>query len=65
MLEHCGFGEEVDLQAKHGALVLRAVKTTRTGWANAFRRMNAAGDDRLVHEDAPTVTKFDVEEWQW
>jgi antitoxin MazE len=65
MLEHCGFGEEVDLQAKHGALVLRAVKTTRAGWADAFGRMTAAGDDHFVQEDAPTATKFDVEEWQW
>jgi protein tyrosine/serine phosphatase len=62
MLKHCGFGEEVELQAKGGALVLRLVKATRTGWAGAFSRMNAAGDDNLVHEDAPTATKFDAEE---
>ena len=65
MLEHCGFGEKVDLQAKHGALVLRAVKATRTGWADAFGRMAAARDDQLVQEDAPTATQFDAEEWQW
>jgi antitoxin MazE len=65
MLEHCGFGEEVELQAKNGALVLRAVKATRVGWADAFGRMAAAGDDHLVQEDAPTATQFDAEEWQW
>lgn len=65
MLEHYGFGEQVELQAKAGALVLRPVKSTRTGWADAFRRMEAAGDDHVVHEDAPTATKFDAEEWQW
>ena len=64
MLEHCGFGEEVDLQAKNGSLVLRAVKATRAGWADAFGRMAAAGDDQLVQEDAPTATQFDAEEWQ-
>lgn len=65
MLEHYGFGEEVELQAKGGALVLRPVKTPRAGWADAFGRMAAAGDDLLVHEDAPTATHFDAEEWQW
>jgi antitoxin MazE len=65
MLEHCGFGEEVDLQAKNGALVLRAVKAPRAGWADAFGRMAAAEDDQLVQEDAPTATQFDAEEWRW
>ena len=52
MLEHGGFGEEVDLQAKNGALILRT-----------FGGMAEAKDDRLVHEDAPTATRFDAEEW--
>ena len=64
MLEDCGFGEEVELQAKNGALVLRPVKATRTGWAAAFGRMASAEDDRLVQEDAPAATRFDAEEWQ-
>jgi antitoxin MazE len=65
MLKHCGFGTEVELQAKNGALILRPIKATRPGWADAFSRMASAGDDHLVHEDAPTATKFDAEEWQW
>jgi antitoxin MazE len=65
MLEQCGFGKEIDLQAKNGALVLRAVKATRAGWADAFGRMAAAGDDQLVQKDAPAATQFDAEEWQW
>ena len=65
MLEHCGFGEEVDLQAKNGALILRPVTAVRSGWADAFKDMAKAGDDHLVHESAPTATQFDAEEWQW
>ncbi len=65
MLEHCGFGEEVELQAKKGTLILRPVKAPRAGWVDAFGQMAATGDDHLVHEDAPTATKFDAEEWQW
>lgn len=65
MLEHCGFSEEVDLQAKNGALILRPVIAARTGWAASFAKMADAGDDHLVHEPAPTATAFDAEEWQW
>ena len=65
MLEHCGFGEEVELQAKNGTLVLRPFNAPRAGWAEAFGGMAAAKDDRLVHEDAPTATRFDAEEWKW
>jgi antitoxin MazE len=65
MLEHCGFGEEVDLQAKNGALILRPINVPRAGWAGAFRDMAAAKDDVLAHEDAPTTTQFDAKEWKW
>ena len=65
MIEQCGFGDAVELQAKCGALILRPVKTPRAGWAAAFGRMAATGDDHLVNEDAPTATQFDAEEWQW
>lgn len=65
MLETCGFGEEVELQAKNGALILRPVNTPRAGWSEAFAGMAAALDDFLVQEDSPTVTKFDAEEWEW
>jgi antitoxin MazE len=65
MLEHCGFGDEVELQAKNGALILRPVKTPRAGWSTAFVAMAAAKDDFLVQEDAQAPTQFDAEEWEW
>ena len=65
MLEHCGFGEEVDLQAKNGALILRPVDAARAGWAAAFAEMGKAGDDKPADVEAPTATTFDAEEWKW
>jgi len=65
MLEPCGFGEEVELQAKNGALILRPFSAPRAGWAEAFGGMAAAKDDGLVHEDAPSATRFDAKEWKW
>ena len=35
----------------------------RAGWADAARRMHAAGDDRLL--DPPQSTAFDEQEWEW
>lgn len=65
MLEHCGFGETVDLVTKNGALIVRPVDSTRAGWGAAFAGMATAKDDLLVQEDAPTSTRFDAEEWEW
>jgi len=65
MLEHCGFGEEVDLQAKNGALILRPVDAPRAGWAEAFTQMGKTGGDRPAHEAAPSATAFDAGEWKW
>lgn len=65
MLDHCGFGEEVELQAKNGALILRPVNTPRAGWAEAFAGMAATKDNLLVQENPPAGTKFEVKEWQW
>lgn len=65
MLDHCGFGAEAELQAKNGALILRPVNTPRAGWAEIYRGMAAAKDDLLVHEDPPSGTQFDAEEWEW
>lgn len=65
MLDDCGFGEEAELQIRNGALLLKPVTSARAGWAAAFRGMAAAGDDFLAHEDAPTGTQFDAEEWEW
>jgi len=65
MLEHCGFSKEVELQAKNGTLILRPVTALRAGWADSFKKMAAAGDDRLVHEPATSATAFDAEEWEW
>ncbi len=40
-----------------------AVRKPRTGWADAARRMHAAGEDQLL--DPPQSSTFDDEEWEW
>jgi antitoxin MazE len=63
LLEQAQLPEEVELQAEHGRLVVRAARGPRAGWAEAAKAMHALGDDQLL--DAPTSTRFDDKEWQW
>jgi antitoxin MazE len=63
LIEQAELSEEVELFAEPGRLIVQAVREARVGWADAAKRMRAAGDDQLL--DEPTPTRFDDEEWKW
>ena len=63
LLEHAQLPDEVELQAEHGRLIVRAAQEPRAGWADAAKAMRARGDDRLL--DPATTSQFDEKEWQW
>ena len=63
LLEHAHLPDEVELQAEHGRLIVRAARGPRTGWAEAAKAMHARSDDRLL--DATTSSQFDEKEWRW
>ena len=63
LLEQAQLPEEVELQAEHGRLVVRAARGPRVGWAEAAKAMHERGDDQLL--DAQTATRFDDKDWQW
>ncbi len=63
LLEQAELPVEVELYAEPRRLVVRAVRGTRSGWAEAAKTMHARGEDDLL--DKPTSTQFDVEDWQW
>ena len=63
LLEQAQLPAEVELQAEHGRLVVRAARGPRAGWAEAAQAMHRRGDDQLL--DAPTPTHFDDNDWQW
>jgi hypothetical protein len=62
-LEQAELPEEVELLARPGRLIVRAVRRPRAGWAEAAGAMHAHGEDALL--DAPTSTQFDQDEWTW
>jgi len=63
LLEQAQLPEEVELYAEPGCLVVRAARRPRAGWAEAARAMRERGHDQPL--DAPTLTRFDQEEWEW
>ena len=63
LLDHARLPGDVELQAEHGRLIVRAARGARAGWADAAKAMHARGDDQLL--DATTANRFDDQEWQW
>jgi len=63
LIESAGLSEEVELRVEPGRLIVQAIRAPRAGWAEAARRMHAAGDDVLL--DRATATRFDRRTWKW
>ncbi len=65
LLEQLGLGEEVELVAKEGQLVIRPVRHPHHGWDEAFQQMAKQGDDQILDETAVSLTQWDRDEWEW
>ena len=65
LLEQSGLGEEVEIEAREGEIVIRAGRPARQGWAEAFRSTAKHGDDVLLDPEASGSAEWDEEEWEW
>ena len=63
LIEQMGLGAEVILTIEEDHLVIRPSAQTREGWAEQFKAMAEAGDDRLLAEGV--TNSWDEEEWEW
>ena len=63
LIEEAGLREEIEVQAREGAVVIRSRNEPRAGWAEAARRMRERSHDRLL--DHRTATQFDDKAWRW
>ena len=63
LIEEAGLTDEVELRARHGAIVITPASRPRAGWSEAAQRLRNRNEDRLL--DPPTPTRFDDEEWEW
>jgi antitoxin MazE len=60
LLDQAGLEDEVEIRVEPGAVVITAATSPRAGWADAAAKYGPAA---LI--DAPSPTRFDVEEWTW
>ena len=65
VLEQSKLTEEVELKVQDEEIVIRPVRQPRSGWEDAFLEMARRGDDKLLDEPLPSLTRWDQEEWQW
>jgi antitoxin MazE len=60
LLAEAGLTDDVEIQARDGALIITSAVVPRAGWAEAAAQGTAAG-----MLDASSATRFDDEEWAW
>lgn len=65
VLDQFGGVEDVEMEVRPEALIIRPVQCPRQSWEEQFRAMAAQGDDRLLDEPLPSLTHWDEEEWEW
>jgi antitoxin MazE len=65
LLEQANLGDEVELEAKDNAIVIRPARRPREGWAESCEAMAKAGDDLLPEWNVPGLSSFDEDEWTW
>ena len=63
LIEQAGLIDEVELEARKGAIVITPANGVRSGWEKAARDLHEHDDDSLV--DQHVNTSFDDEEWEW
>jgi antitoxin MazE len=63
LIDEVGLVEDVELEVRADALVIRASHGPRPGWAEAAAELAASSESGLL--DAPTPTRFDDADWTW
>ena len=63
-IEHCGFGETVELRVVNDCLIISPMRQPRLGWVDAFRASSDTEQDELMLETTEP-NEFDQKEWRW
>jgi len=65
LLEQTGLRGEVEISAQDDSLIIRPARRPREGWAAAFQEMARHGDDALLDDEAPSLSRWDEDHWEW
>ncbi len=63
LILEAGLGEDVDLDVQDGTIVIRPLRTRRSGWEESARFLHERGGDASL--DTAFPTRFDRGEWRW
>ncbi len=63
IIAQCGFEGEVEFVVQNNELIIKPIKSSRSNWDAAFKRMAENKDDQLL--DSDSVTEWDKSEWEW
>ncbi len=61
LIEEAGLAGELEMSVEGNALVLRAIRIPRQGWAASIDEL---GPDDVPEDELP-ANDFDDEEWEW
>jgi antitoxin MazE len=64
LIEQCGFGDEIELEVKGDALVLRPAQPSRQGWDEAFAKLTKSQEPESLLPDYVSE-EWDETEWTW
>ncbi len=65
IIAQCGFEEEVEYLVENNTLIIKAFKSSRKDWDEAFKKMAAKGDDQLLDSETLLSTEWDESDWEW
>jgi antitoxin component of MazEF toxin-antitoxin module len=63
LLRQAELGEDVELRAEKGRIIIERAARPRSGWAAAAAAMREVRDDAPLLDDDPTA--FDDTGWEW
>jgi antitoxin MazE len=64
LIDQCGFSDEIELEVKEDALILRPAKPSRESWDEAFAKHDAAEKPGTQLPDHMSE-EWDKTEWTW
>lgn len=66
LLCQIGVDKEVDLEVEKDRIVIKPIRSRRSGWREAFEKMAISKDDTLLDNDAAlNQSEWDNTEWEW
>jgi antitoxin MazE len=65
LLEQTGLHGEVEIIAQNETLLIRPARKPREGWEAAAAELARHGEDALLDDVPPSLSRWDEKEWEW